>query len=150
MYRDTITLFNRYESRLGDMWFPTVLNGVNLNIDRASIVARMGAESQDRVIVNVRYMNIDGKKMIEGKEYLTPKIWDAQVVEELPNTLTFTPDSEKFDFFLVGEYDDSQPINDDDYPDGFFDYISNQFDYVFAITSVSEFSVIPHFELTGK
>ena len=150
MYRDTITLFNRYESRLGDMWFPTVLNGVNLNIDRASVVARMGAESNDKVIVNIRYMNINGVKTIEGKEYKTPKIWDGQVVEELPNTLTFTTDPDKFDFFVVGEYGDGQPINDDDYPDGFFDYMSNAFDYVFAITSVSEFSVIPHFEITGK
>ena len=150
MYRDTITLFNRYESRLGDMWFPTVLNGVNLNIDRASIVERMGAESKDKVIVNVRYMTINNEKQIEGKTYKTPKIWDAQVVEELPTTITFTPDSDKFDFFVVGEYGDGQPINDDDYPDGFFDYMSNAYDYVFAITSVSEFSVIPHFEITGK
>ena len=149
MYRDTITLFNRYRSRLGDMWFPTVLNGVNLNIDRASVVERLGAESKDKVIVNIRYVNVNDKKLVDGKEYLTPKVWDSQVVEELPNTLTFTPDND-FDFFMVGEYGNTEPINDDDYPEGFFDYISNQYDYVFAITSVSEFSVIPHFEITGK
>ena len=47
MYNDTITLFNRYESKLGDTWYPSILHNTNLNMDKASIVAKYGSDSQD-------------------------------------------------------------------------------------------------------
>lgn len=148
MYSDTVTVFNRYRSRLGDMWYPTVLFNVNLNIDRASIVSRYGENAKDNAVLNVKYKNIGKFKVIEGKPYILPKEWSEQVNDALGSTVTFA-DGEYFDFFIEGMYPE-QPIADDDYENGFFDYISEKYDHVFAITSVSEFSVIPHLEITGK
>lgn len=148
MYSDTVTVFNRYRSRLGDMWYPTVLSDVNLNIDKANIVARYGEESKDTCVLNVRYKNVNGTKVVDGKPYLLPKEWDAQTNDKLASTITFTS-GEDFDFFFVGEYP-TEPIADDDYMDGFYNYMNDRYDQVFAISSVSEFSVIPHLEITGR
>lgn len=154
MYHDVITLFNRYKSRAGDIWFPTVIHNVNVNIDRASVIARMGTESQDKVIVNIKYdTDTDGHTFVgdEGKEYFPPKKWEEHLVEDLKYYVTINP-QDGFDFFVVGEvlYEGFDQILDNDFPDGFFDFVSNRYDYVFAVTSVTQLSVIPHFEITGK
>lgn len=148
MYSDVVTVFNRYQSRLGDMWYPTVLFGVNLNIDRASIVSKYGENAKDNAVLNVKYKNVGKHKVIEGKPYIMPKEWEGQTNDKLSSTVTFA-DGEFFDFFIVGQYPEV-PINDDDYENGFYDYMNSKYDQVFAITSVSEFSVIPHLEITGK
>lgn len=148
MYSDTITLFNRYESRLGDMWYPTVIKGVNLNIDKAAIIAKYGAESKDNAVLNIRYKVDDGKVVIADKTYLPPKKWDRQTNDKLAESLTFTSGKD-FDFFMPGEYESTEPIADDDYIDGFYNYMNDNYDYVFAITAVAQYSVIPHFEIMG-
>lgn len=148
MYSDTVTIFNRYESRLGDMWYPTVLRGVNFISDRSAIVQKYGEQSKDNAVVNVRYDNVNGKDFVDGKEYFQPKEWDRQTNDRLSETITFTP-GEKFDFFYIGEYSE-EPIYDDDYVEGFYDYMNSTFDGVYAITSVAKFDLIPHFEITGK
>ena len=56
MYKDTVTLFNRYVDSMGNtMWFPHVLTGVNLVIDRAVIVSKYGEESNDNAVLNIKY-----------------------------------------------------------------------------------------------
>lgn len=144
MYLDTITIFNKYENRDGVHWFPTVIENVNLNIDRASIVKNYGTDSTDNAVLNVKYSKIGNKKIIDGKMYLPPKEWANQVNDELPNTITFAFG----DFFVLGEFPDQ--VNDDDYIDGFYNYMNSKYDHVFLVTSVAEFSVIPHFEILGK
>lgn len=148
MYSDTVTIFNRYESRLGDMWYPTVLHDVNVMADRSAIVQKYGEESKDNAVLNVQYNTEQNDIKIAGKIYLTPKAWDRQTNDLLPETITFTP-GEKFDFFFLGEWPED-PVADDDYENGFYDYMNSAYDGVYAVTSVSKLGVIPHFEITGK
>lgn len=141
MYQKTITLFNRSGSR----WIPTVLHNVDLNIDRAVIVSRYGADSNDRAILHVRCNIDDGNVYIEGKPWVTP----AQY-RNTAGALTFTS-GEEFDFFIEGEYGDGSAISDDAFGiDGFYDYMNRQYD-CYAITSVSgPYSLLPHFEVTAR
>lgn len=149
MYQDKVTIFNRYESNAGDMWFPKMLSGVDLNIDKASVVRKYGENSADRAILHIAYTN-DGEGIkVADYPYKKPKEWDGQTNDELASTITFT-DGLKFDFIYVGEWDGTEPINDNDYIKGFYDFMNKHYDDVFAITSVSIFSVIPHFEITCK
>ena len=148
MFADTVTVFNRYVSRLGDMWYPTVIHGVNLLIDKAAIMAKYGAESKDNAILNVRYHILDNTKMVGNKPYFPPKEWERQTNDKLPETITFTSGVD-FDFFMLGEYPTIEPISDDDYIDGFYNYVNDEYDFVFAITSVAQYSAIPHFEIMG-
>ena len=148
MYSETITLFNRYKSRLGDMWYPTVVKNANLLIDKAAIVAKYGSESNDNAILNVKYSVVDSVVMIADKPYFSPKEWENQTNDRLPDTLTFASGRD-FDFFMLGEYPETTPILDDDYTDGFYNFVNDKYDYVFAITSVAKYSAIAHFEILG-
>lgn len=149
MHDKTITLFNHYKSRLGDMWYPTVINGVNLLIDKAAIMAKYGAESKDNAILNIHYQIVDGQIMVDGKLYLPPKEWERQTNDLLSESITFASGTD-FDFFMLGEYENISPIADDDYVDGFYNYINDNYDYVFAITSVGgPYTTIPTFQIMG-
>ena len=104
VYDKTITLFNRYSSRLGDTWYPTVIHNVQLIADKSAIIAQYGAESSDKALLHIRYETVDGMPVIAGKPYKTPKEWDRQTNDLLSQTLTFT-DGQYFDFFMLGEYE---------------------------------------------
>lgn len=151
MYKDTVTLFNRYTTKGRKIvWYPTVLRGVNLNVDKASIVAKYGSNSQDKAVLNVKYNSGDDAAMVGDKRYLLPKEWSKQIEDVLAESLTFATGKEEFDFFYEGVWESDEPIMDDDYTSGFYSYMNNNYDNVFAVTSASKLSVIPHFEVVGK
>ena len=147
MYSDTITLFNRYHSRLGDMWFPHIIHNVDLVIDRASVIAKYGVESNDVAKLHIKYAN---GMLIENKPYLESKEWYKLTTDELKDHITFNPDGNFFDFFIVGEYESEDPIMDDDYQEGFYEHMED--DYAcYVISSVSSpYKIIPHFELLAR
>lgn len=151
MYSDTVTLFNRFEEAGVTTWYPTVLHNVDLNVDRAAMIAKYGEQTTDNAALHVKYTTENGDVLISGKRYLPPKLWANQEAEELRNTITFTG-GVGFDFFIVGEWDDAQPIEDnpEQWLDGFYNYVNKRYDYVFSVNSVAQYSVIPHFEITAK
>lgn len=144
MYQDTITLFNRKpgERGHGDTWIPTVIKGVNLNIDRAAILAKYGADSQDNVALHIRYTKDGDNIIVAGKPWMSPKEWD-----KTEDSVTFNPDG---DFFIKGEWDGGIVSDTDHGPDGFYAKMNREHDFVFVVSSVALYSVIPHFEIMGK
>ncbi len=149
MFTDTITVFNRYESRLGDKWYPSVIHKANVQMDKGAMMAKYGSESKDSVMVAIHYIPDGTERKISGKTYVGPKKWDELPEEELENHITFK-NGTAFDFFMLGEYENAGPIADEDYTDGFYNYINQTHDNVFAITSIGLYSVVPHFEILGK
>lgn len=150
MYTDTITLFNRREGDEGDTWYPTVLHNVHLNMDRAALVAKYGATSSDNAVLFVRYKKENGDIVIGGKKWLPPKKWEE--TKKFASTITFTTGT-RFDFFILGDWGNSDPVHDLDYSldTDFYTHINKTRDFVFAITSVGgPYSVAPHFEIMGK
>ena len=150
MFKDTITVFNSYEDSLKNItWYPTVIHGVNLLIDKAAIIAKYGAESKDNAVLNIHYHTVDGQVFVDGKPYLPPKEWERQTNDMLAESITFASGTD-FDFFMLGEYPVKEPIKDEDFKNGFFEEVKKEYDYVFSITSVAKYSVISHFEIMGK
>ena len=148
MYKDTVTLFNRYVDSIGNtMWFPHVLTDVNINIDKAVINSKYGEESKDNAVLNVKFTVKDNKNKVGNLVYLNPKEWERQVNDELPNFITFKGGND-FDFFVVGKYDSEEFIEDE--KGTFFREIQQEYDYVFAVTSVAKYDLISHFEILGK
>lgn len=145
MYSDTITLFNRNE----DKWYPTILRGVDLNMDKAAIIAKYGDQSADNAVLHIKCTYKSDGVYVGGKKWLPPKEWDVQEESELLQTLTFTSGN-NFDFFIAGEWPDDEVINENDYLDGFYNMANQRYDYVFAISSVALYTVIPHFEIMAK
>lgn len=148
MYNDVVTAFNRYENSSGVFWYPSVLRNVNLNIDKGYVLQKLGADSEDNAVLHVKYKEENGTKMIGDKKWLSPKEWDAQTNDLLAETITFYGGND-FDFFWMGEWTGEDVINDDNY-NGFYSYMSKKYDFVFRISNVSMFSLIPHFEIAGR
>lgn len=150
MYSETITLFNRYHSRYGDIWYPHILHNVNLIVDKSAVMAKYGAESTDKASLHVKYQGLGSSILIEGKQYLASKEWNKLTNDELAEYITFNSDSNYFDFFIQGEYEDTEPISDDKFLEGFFAHMEEQTE-CFAVTSVSSpYKVIPHFEIMAR
>ncbi len=150
MHNDTITLFNRLPTRDNDTWYATVIHGVNLNIDKASIMAKYGSNTSDSAVLNVPYELSSGERKVAGKLWKPPKEW--QKLPDHSKYVTFTDDSNLFDFFMVGEWDGDPVVHDQDCTTGggFYQHMNQTQDYVFAISAVGLYSVIPHFEIMGK
>lgn len=149
MYQDTITIFNRKPGTAltGDTWYPTVIRGVNLNIDRAAILAKYGPETNDTAMLSVRFKPDGGEALIacgdgSQKPWMPPKGWDGTV-----DSLTFDPAG---DFFWKGEWTGGI-VSDSQYKaDGFFGYMNRTQDYVYKVSGVAMYSIIPHFEIMGR
>lgn len=148
MYKDTVTLFNRS----GDTWRAAVLPRVDLNADRAALIAKYGADSKDKASLHVRYWPTSiGLSVLDDTEdvclFKEPKEYAGA-----DHTLTFRPAStgEILDFFMDGAWDGERVIRDADYDTGFFDHMSATRDGVYTITSVARYSVISHFEILGR
>lgn len=151
MFTETITLFNRYHSKLGDTWYPHVLHNVQLTKDKASMMAKYGAESKDSasMIIHYQFANT-GKMFIEGLPFLPAKEWGEQLNEDLKNSITFNDDAQYFDFFVEGDLGYTEPILDESYPKGFYNEMNKKYDYCYAISSVGIYKLIPHFEILAK
>lgn len=166
LHKDTVTVFCQYEkSRLEPVWYPTVIHGVKLQIDKVAIMEKIGAETQDVATLNIPFNVKDledgepqckipwlkGKKIvIADKIWLPDNEWDNQVKDMLPMTITFEAGT-NFDFFWYGEWEGESVISDDDYSGGFYDYMNSTYDFVFKISSVtSPYKLIRHFEIMGR
>ena len=96
MYRDTITLFNFYNG----IWRATVLNNVDLNADRAAIIARYGTESSDRAKLHVSFQpTADGTIKIGSNKYVKPEDYTGEA-----GTITFASGN-LFSFFSSFNWD---------------------------------------------
>lgn len=148
MYSDTVTIFNRKTAADGTVrWYPTVLEGVDLNTDRAAIAARYGYESRDKAALHVRWARSQDGPMVGGKRWLAPEDWRRE--DDPAGAVTFAA-GEAFDFFLEGTWDREGPVDDADFRGGLYACLLRERDGVFAVTSAAMFSVIPHFEITGR
>lgn len=146
MYNDTVTLFNRYVRRDGGVWYPTVLKGVDLNVDKAAILAKYGSESNDTARLHVKYRTENGVFYVRDKVWLPPKEWENQTNDVMANSLTFAGGTD-FDFIWAGEWSGGI-VDESDYGiDGFYNYMNAHHDFVFMVSSVARYSVIPHFEI---
>lgn len=150
MYNKVVTIFNKYTDQTGEIyWYPHVLSGVDLIIDKAANVAKTGLDSADTANLHIKYHSGDNAVMVGALPWLPPREWEKQTNDELPESITF----DSGDFFMEGEYA-TDPIKDSDYADrvngGFYDYMNKQYDYVFLITNVGgPYTLIPHFEIGG-
>lgn len=150
MYNKTATVFNKYTDQTGNIyWYPHVLSGVDLIIDKAANVAKTGLDSADTANLHVKYRIQDGKKLVGNFPWLPPREWEKQTNDNLPKSITF----DSGDFFIEGEYT-TDPVKDSEYADrvngGFYDYMNKRYDYVFLITNVGgPYTLIPHFEIGG-
>lgn len=152
LHTDVITVFNKsYSRESGAAWYPTVISGVHLDIDKAGSIAKYKVNTGDIATALIPYEKDGEKKKIAGKEWVPPVEWGKQTDVERRNTITFSTETQTPDFFWFGTWERKEPAQDDDYGGNFYQYMKSNEDYVFAITSVgANYKLIPHVEITGK
>lgn len=139
MFTDVVTIFNYHgdKKNASAYWYPTVLEGVELQVGKGINISKSGNESADSAKLHIK-INADIQKA-----YKKPKEYSA--LDDKVGCFTLKPD----DFFMDGAFDNT-PINEEDYPNGFFEYMKSKYDDVYNITTVDVFKTIPHFEVGGK
>lgn len=131
-YKDTVTIFNRYEHDYTEKWFPTVLHGVRLLVNRGAKIAASGETNSDSASLHIRTETME-------KQYLLPKEWKA--LEEKKDVFTLADG----DFFVEGDVS-----SEDSSIDGFAEYMKQKYDQCFTVTTVDRYTLIPHLEVGGK
>lgn len=153
IYSKIITLFNYYESATtrDAYWYPHVLSDVDLITDKGAILKKYGPDATDNAQLHIRYTVQNGDITITDKDgkilpYVPPKEWKQQINNALEDTITFSDES----FFWEGEWTGGT-VTDSDYRNGFYQYMNENKDNVFKITSGGgPYTLIPHFEILGK
>ena len=153
MYDKTVTVFNFYSSKTAGLsyWYPHILSCVDLITDHGAMLKKYGPDSTDNAALHIAYTPDGDKVTVQRSDgaavpWLPPKAWAAQVNDDLPGSITFGPE----DFFWLGEWTGGMVV-DDDYRNGFYQYMNSNRDNVYKITSVGgPYTVIPHFEILGK
>ena len=146
MYDETVTVFNRKRTESGDVWYPTVVEGVHIAACAAGKNGRYGTETGDAVTVLIPYERTAAGPSVGGKPYLPSKAW--QQAEEPGAAVTFSA-GEGFDFFLRGLWEGA-PVQDGDWPEGFYAHMERAHDGVYAVSSVRRYGALPHFEIGGR
>lgn len=144
----TVTVFNRYDATPTDTrYYATVIEGVNLQVDKAAAVSTSGLKDADAMWCSIPYTPTDSGITINEAPYLSPKEWAAQTGDAMEQSLTF---DEGRDILMDGEWDGPKVVYDADYIRvGFLGYLRSRFDGVYLINSASKYDLIPHFELGG-
>lgn len=133
-YKDTVTIYNHFESQgsYEEFWYPTVLTGVRLLIQKGARVAATGRNDADTAILHI--LTDDLEKM-----YLLPKQW--QGVKDKAAFFTIATG----DFFVEGNTS-AEALEQEN----FAQYMKEKYDNCFQVTTVDSYSLIPHIEVGGK
>lgn len=152
LYKQTVTLFNRVTKPDGEiLWYPRVLTGVHLITDHSASWNSYGGQQGDNVRLHVRYtQKPNGAASVAGRTYVNRKEWKA--LKSFDSYITFGyGDNDDFDFFMEGKFSPLTAIKDSTYSrSGFYNYMNRNYENVFAITSVSKYNLIPHFEIMAR
>lgn len=158
MYRDTVTLYNKYQVEGKDYWQPTILKDVDVNVTNALTESgagrgyrstSFGTVAEDTAKLHIKLKGEKSNITVQEHGFKFPKDWKSS--SSVAGCITFQPDC---DFFWIGEETDLSPKEDESFMSGtiggFYDYMNKNHDNVYVITNYSVFSVIPHFEVIGK
>ena len=145
MFQDTITLFN-YHKATG-LWFPSVLENVDLGVNTASISTKNGKNGNDTVNLIIHCSGDKKVTVINGakKSYIGEKAYAG--CKNPSSFITFKPES---DFFYCGVWRQSEQIREEDYESGFYHAMNDEYDGVYIISSAAFYGLIPHFEIGGR
>lgn len=146
LHQETITLFNHHPKT--DKWYSAVLTGVHLELSRgAAPSVNAGIVKGDDILAILpvstgkTITDPDGETVMQ---YVRPKEYDA--LDNPAGRFTFHPER---DFFVVGNQA-TEPVDDDDYDDGFYHAMNESLDEVYMVTSARYYNLLPHFEIGGR
>jgi len=145
MFDQTITLFNYRES--DHSWYTSVFDGVDVIEGQGKTATKHGDTNSDNVEILLNCQPFRIATDSEGNEllYIPPKVYAAK--EDVEGYFTLTPEC---DFIMIGDHSEDEPLDDDDYDEGLYHAMNDEYDGVYMITSATWFNLMPHFEIGGR
>lgn len=149
-YVDKIILYTREGT--GEIGSPIFFHGipmdnVRIELTESKNITKDGTENANKCIFKIYDEDLPGP-------YFPPEVW-----RRIPDKdLNFTFDKDN-SFFIITEKKDinitfvSAPIgavNDNTYPDGFKEWLQQEYGYVFDVNTIDHYSLIRHWEIGGK
>ena len=147
MYEDTVTIFNRRTDAGRTLWYPTVIEGVHVDMSLGAARAAYGRGRDCRAMALIPYFRTEGAPVVAGKLFLPPRLWRQTDCPEM--YVTFAG-GEEFDFFIPEDWGSAQPVEDDAWDGGFYGHMARSRGDVFAVDAVCRYNALPHFEITGR
>lgn len=148
-YKDSVVVYNRY-AKGPEQYFGTRFDNVRVELTQGADQKVSGMEDVSACVVKIPNTDLP-------KPYIAPRIWKKLTEEEKAEN--FTLDTESQNFFVIVKKDElgidiDMPTglveSGDSYPDGFFEYVKEQYGHAFSIDTVDVYNLIPRFEIGGK
>lgn len=141
MFGSTVTVF----SKKGDVFYPRVFHDTQVARDRGYLQRVYGETASESVAVHVKKINGLAENVYTVYE---PKAWAA--LQDVTNAVSFKDGDVLWlgDWSMVDRY--LEPINDTDYPAGFYNDLRKTYDCTYTITKTATFGTLPHWEIAGQ
>lgn len=145
LFRDTITLYNFFHG----VWHRHIIQSVDVGaVDASSKSATTGDARSSRLNILINCSSDKKVATSEGpRQYYPPKEYERLESPIESNAITFC---EGKDFIVLGAVWSEDPVNDENYENGYYDHLYQTRDGVYMITSAAFFSLIPHFEIGAR
>lgn len=144
MFDKVITVFN-YHAKTG-YWYPSVIRGADVEtVDAAHATTSAGTVNSGGVEIIV---TCSSEKIVRtdagNKSYVGAKAFSKN--DAPAGLITFAPEC---DFIYVGAWTSAAPLSDEDYDEGLYHHLNNEYDGVYMIHTVAFYDLLPHFEIGG-
>ncbi len=139
-YNKTVTIWNRHVDTVWEKesWFPTVIENVRLIVSKGNNVMTSGLDTADTA-----RLHISDQISTSDKPYMDPVEWNK--LEAAEKKEYYTLESQNHTFFVEGDAsEESGEV------ENFFEYMKENYNNCFRITSADRFEIIPHYECFGK
>ena len=147
MFDRTVTLFNFLKS--DGKWYSTVIKNCTLEDTESSSDSARGRNSTSNVRIHLHCNSQQVFKTTRGNiPYVPTKEYqNLTAVSGRVKGLTFTPE---VDFLVVGKEMKENAVLDDNYENGFYNYVNKTVDDVYMVTNSTWYSLLPHFVVGGR
>lgn len=148
-YIDSGIVYNRWEEDGKEYYSGTRFDNIRIELTQGADMRTKGLESASECVMKIPNVGEVSTK------YLPPMQWLVLDREEKQKHFTF--DKDNLTFLVIAKkaelgIDIELPvgiITREKYPEGFYEYVRNQYGYAYLLKAVDVFGLIPRFELSG-
>lgn len=144
LHKDCITIFNRKPEGESCKWHATAITKAHVITDKSFSQSTLGEQPSTTMTISVLMDN----GYISGKEWMPQIQWMKQ--EDVSNCIT-AKGGEYFDMVILGAWEGPDIVDDSEYKRGFYSWMKQNRDYVYAVISVSgPYKYLPHINITAR
>lgn len=153
-YVDSVIVYNDYYNDTAEkqLYFGTRFDNVRVELNQGATIRQSGIENADSCLVKI-------PNAVFPKPYKPPELWNDLTTDEMQDFFTFDKDAADNFFAIVKKkelgIDIDLPVGVVDgyakeYNGNFSEWLKLKYGYVYKLTTVDVYGLIPRFEIGGK